>query len=314
MQEVKEVNHFVLGVDIGGTTVKIGLFDMNKQLKDKWVIPTDTSEKGQHILSDIWQFVSHKIDPSTIHGIGFGVPGPVRQDIVLNCVNFGWGEVHIKNAFEAIASRDDLVIKVANDASLAAFGEKTFGAGRGFSEVVMITIGTGVGGGIIINHTLLEGKNGSAGELGHMIVDPKYLFPCNCGKRGCLETVASANGITRLAKYHLEQCDQASVLRTTPHLSAKKIFDIAKEGDLFALQIIDEAMDYLAKGLASILLAIDPDCLILGGGVAMAGPFLIDRLRPKLMAYLSPFIRDLTIRLAELGSDAGIYGAMALIE
>ncbi|HOP57572.1 MAG TPA: ROK family protein [Bacillota bacterium] len=305
---------YLLGIDIGGTSVKIGLFNLEGFLLDKRSIITDRSQNGSHILRDIAVFIKKNWLLSSIAGIGLGVPGPVKNNIVETCVNLGWGITDPKTELNKYFNYEDIAIKVTNDASAAALGEYAAGAAKGYSNVVLLTLGTGIGGGVIIDGRLHEGVDGISGEFGHIVVDKKHAFLCNCGKRGCLETVASATGIARLAKYNLDNTDFSSKLRNMDSFSAKTVFDLAKEKDEVAVLTIDEAADNLAAMLGSITLTIDPDLFVLAGGVSLAGDYLLQSVKRHYPDYIRPFDVKAGIVLATLGSDAGIYGAMQLVK
>ena len=231
------------GVDIGGTSIKMSLFEMTGHMVDKWEIPTNTENNGSSILDDVaavieGRLVSDGISKDDVEGIGIGVPGPVVQDsVVMCCVNLGWGRVEVAKELEI---KTGLKVCVGNDANVAALGEMWQGGGKGYRNVIMITLGTGVGGGIIIDGRIINGSNGAGGEIGHIFVEESETEVCGCGKRGCLEQYASATGIVRLAKRALAADDQDSMLRANQDLSAKAVADAAKEGDALALYVIDQ--------------------------------------------------------------------------
>ena len=184
------MSKYVFGVDIGGTTVKLGVFSVEGELLDKWEIKTRTEDGGANVLPDIAEALTDKMNSMSISkdevkGVGMGVPGPVREDgTVDGCVNLGWG---VFNAAEALGAKLGLPVKVGNDANVAALGEYWQGGGKGYKNVIMVTLGTGVGGGVIINGKIIDGTNGAGGEIGHMTIDPDETAVCNCGKKGCLE-------------------------------------------------------------------------------------------------------------------------------
>ncbi len=307
------MSRYLIGVDIGGTSIKIGCFDLNGYLIEKWDIPTDKSNQGENILKDIAYSIINKVDVQSITGIGFGVPGPVSDGVVLNCVNLGWGQKNVSQEFNRIFPYDYIPVRVSNDANIACAGEVFSGSGKGYKNVVMFTLGTGVGGGILVDGKIVEGLNGVAGELGHMLIDRKYNLPCNCGKKGCTETVASATGIVNLAKLKLKETTQRSLLRQYDNFSAKRVFDMAKQGDEIALQVIDEASDYLAYAMSLVALTLNPELFIIGGGVSNAGDFLLDKIKTRFYPYVGPFIKNQKMVIASLGNDAGMYGAAFLV-
>lgn len=265
--------NYVFGVDIGGTTVKIGLFTVDGAMVDKWEITTRTDEGGKYILNDIAASVEAKlaekeIDKTDVKGIGMGVPGPVKQDgTVLRCVNLGWG---IFNAAEELSGIIGLPVKAGNDANMAALGEMWQGGGKGYKNIVMVTLGTGVGGGIILDGKMLSGVNGAGGEIGHIQVNDDETEVCGCGRKGCLEQYTSATGIVRMANTMLNTTDRPSSLRSAQYVSAKAVFDAAKQGDELASEIVDKHGKCLGKSLAQIACVVDPEVFVIGGGVSKA--------------------------------------------
>lgn len=306
---------YAFGIDVGGTTCKIGFFETNGKLIDKWEIKTNTENNGAAILSDIAQAVDNKlaqegISKDDVQGVGIGVPGPVKSNGVVNrCVNLGWGIVNVE---EELGNLTGLKVKAGNDANVAALGEMWQGAAKGCKDVIMVTLGTGVGGGIIVNGKMLTGANGAGGEIGHIHVEDDEQETCGCGNRGCLEQYSSATGVTRLAKRKLEKTTQDSVLRTTT-LSAKSVFDAVKAKDPVAMEIAEQFGQYLGEGLAAIACVTNPEAFVIGGGVSKAGSVLIDYIRPYYQKAVFHADRDVKFELATLGNDAGIYGAAKLV-
>lgn len=305
-----------IGIDIGGTTVKIGMFKIDGELLEKWEIPTRTEEDGKHILGDIAASVKNKIaernmSASEFVGAGMGLPGPVEPDGQIPfCVNLGW---KAGNPQKELSELLGMPVKSGNDANVAALGEMWQGGGRGYTDLVMITLGTGVGGGIILNKQIWPGVKGVAGEIGHMHVMDDEKEPCNCGGYGCVEQAASATGIVRTATRMLAVDETPSVLRGVERIGAKEILDAAKAGDELALKAINKSMRYLGWAMASITMVIDPQAYIIGGGVSKAGSFLIDMIQ-KYHDTMSPMSTNKAkVVLAELGNDAGIFGAAKLI-
>lgn len=303
---------YLMGIDVGGTTVKIGQFDLEGTLLAKWDIPTDRTDRGSHILEQIHASLAGKLDLNEVKGIGFGVPGPVSEGVVFNCVNLGWGSTNVEREFRKYLKNPEVQIKVSNDANVAAAGEVFQGVAKGYRNVCLFTLGTGVGGGIIVDGKLVDGVNGIGGELGHLLVDRSGRFACNCGKKGCLETVASATGIVNLAKMHMAQ-DSTSLLHKFESFSAKRVFDLAKAGDRAALKAVDEAADYLAYAASLVTLVNNPELFVFGGGVSAAGQFLIDLIEKHYPDYVRPFLEKGHFALASLGNDAGMYGAAFLV-
>lgn len=312
------MDRFCFGVDLGGTTVKIGLFTVDGILQEKWEIPTRTENHGAVILSDIAASVKNKMEvchltKEQVSGIGIGVPGPVvNENLVQGCVNLGWGNVCVADELSALTG---LKVKAANDANVAALGEQWQGGGKGFSNLVMFTLGTGVGGGIIQNGQIISGTNGAAGEIGHMvIVDPdEVVGTCGCGHRGCLEQVASATGIVNLAMKRMKETDEKSILRTVEPLTAKDVLDAAKAGDVLAVQVAEQMMKALGRAAAYIACVVNPDVFVIGGGVSRAGEYLIEGISRYYRDYAFHASVDTKFVLASLGNDAGMTGAAGMV-
>lgn len=305
------------GVDIGGTTVKFGLFHENGELLEKWEIPTRKEEAGRWIAEDIAASLKKKVEEKNltmkeISGIGVGVPGPVTEDgVVHQCPNLGWGVFNVAEKFQELTGVEN--IKIGNDANVAALGEMWRGGGKGSENIVMITLGTGVGGGVVIHGKILTGNRGAAGEIGHLCVNYEEKDTCGCGKHGCLEQYASATGIVKQAKRLLAKDNRETKLRDIKQLSAKGIFDAAKIGDEVALELVDQLGFYL--GMASSYLAqiVDPEVYVIGGGVSRAGKILLDAIERHYDENVMNALKHKEFRLAELGNDAGIYGAVKMV-
>ena len=312
------MDQFCFGVDLGGTTVKIGLFSIEGQLQDKWEIPTRTENHGAEILSDIAASIQSRMDTGhlskeQVTGIGIGVPGPVlNENIVQGCVNLGWGNVRVADELSALTG---LKVKAANDANVAALGEQWQGGGKGFQNLVMFTLGTGVGGGIIQNGRIISGANGAAGEIGHMVIvdSDEVVGTCGCGHRGCLEQVASATGIVNLTEKKLAECSQDSVLREISPLTAKDVLDAAKAGDALAEQAAENMMKQLGRAAAYIACVVNPDIFVIGGGVSKAGEYLIEGISRYYKDYAFHASADTKFALASLGNDAGMIGAAGMV-
>ena len=312
------MDKYCFGVDLGGTTVKIGLFSIEGQLQDKWEIPTRTENHGAEILSDIAASIQSRMDTGhlskeQVTGIGIGVPGPVlNENIVQGCVNLGWGNVRVADELSALTG---LKVKAANDANVAALGEQWQGGGKGFQNLVMFTLGTGVGGGIIQNGRIISGANGAAGDIGHRgIVDSdEVVGTCGCGHRGCLEQVASATGIVNLTEKKLAECSQDSVLREISPLTAKDVLDAAKAGDALAEQAAENMMKQLGRAAAYIACVVNPDIFVIGGGVSKAGEYLIEGISRYYKDYAFHASADTKFALASLGNDAGMIGAAGMV-
>lgn len=301
------------GVDIGGTTVKIGLFSVDGELMDKWEIPTNKKDNGKYILSDIANFINQMIDTKKINkediiGVGLGVPGPVNKNGVVSvCVNLGWNSFNVEKEFHEITG---LPVKVGNDANVAALGEMWQGAGKGYQDVLMVTLGTGVGGGCVLDGKIISGMHGAGGEIGHMPVKDDEPIACNCGNHGCLEQYVSATGIVTQAKKMLDKDDCPSSLRDYDCLEAKHIYDEAKNGDGIANELVDSTCKILAKALAQVCCVMDPEIIVIGGGVSKAGDILTSRITKFFKNYAFNACKDTPIVLAKLENDAGMYGCV----
>lgn len=308
--------NFCFGVDIGGTSVKIGLFHCDGTLVDKWEIKTRKEERGKYILADVAESVLKKMEEKNLNreqilGIGLGVPGPVQKDsIICVSVNLGWG---VLNVAEELSGLTGFPVKAANDANVAALGEMWQGGGKGYQNIVMVTLGTGVGGGIILNGQIVSGEHGAAGEIGHMTIEPREQEVCNCGKKGCLEQFASATGIVRMAKKMSKEYKENSVLKNQKEISAKSVLDGAKDGDVLCIQIMDQVAYYLGWALANVSVVMDPQAFVIGGGVSKAGDFLIEKIKQSYQKNAFSTSIEATFTIAKLGNDAGIYGAAKLI-
>lgn len=306
---------YVFGVDIGGTSIKMGLFDVNGQVLDKWEIPTNKESGGLKILPEVAQSIQKKMeekkmDISEVVGAGVGSPGPIGADgTVHGAVNLGWGEFNIP---EVLSGYLNMPVKAANDANVAALGEMWQGGGKGYKNLVAVTLGTGVGGGIIIDGEILTGANGSGGEIGHIHIEDKEVEECNCHNKGCFEQYTSATGIVRLAKRRLAQDNKASILRTG-NVNAKTVFDAVKKGDEVAIEIAQQFGEYMGKGLAMIAGVVDPEIFVIGGGVSKAGEILFEYIKPSYDKYAFSGCRNVKLALATLGNDAGIFGAAKLV-
>lgn len=304
---------YVLGIDIGGSMIKIGCFDLAGQLLEKWTLLTDTTNQGSLILPTIAHFIKQQLNQDEILAIGVGVPGIVQKGIAITCVNLGWEHLDVKETLHSLMENRDIQIEVANDASLAALGEYYDGAGKGSQNLILLTLGTGIGGGVIIDGKILEGSAGFAGEFGHIVVDFDRRLACKCGKSGCLETVASATGMVRLAMILLQENSQDSLLRTYPYLNAKRIFECAISGDILANEVVEEAAKKLGYMFSILALSFNPDVFILGGGVANAGSFFLEKIMKHFHQFVIPLLKDSNFRLASLGNDAGMVGACRMV-
>lgn len=309
---------YAVGVDVGGTTVKIGIFRTSGDLLLKWEIVTDKKDGGRNILPDIADSIksmlSNKgISLDEIQGVGIGIPGAIlNRSIVNRAVNLGWDVVPVKDQLEQLFD-GKINVLVGNDANVAALGEMWQGGGKGFKDIVMVTLGTGVGGGIIINEQILDGTFGAAGEIGHMPVNPQETRVCGCGKKGHLEQYASATGIANTAKAVVSSTKEDTELKGLDSITAKDVFDAAKRGDKVALGIVDYTAEILGRGLAMVAAVVDPQAFVIGGGVSKAGPILTDSIQKYYRKYAFHASEDTKFVLATLGNDAGIYGAVRMV-
>ena len=306
---------YVFGVDVGGTTVKMGLFNVDGEVLDKWEIKTRTENGGEAILPDIAAAANAKLEEKGIAkdevaGLGIGIPGPINEEgVVPHTANLGWG---YKEVSKELSELTGLPCKGGNDANVAALGEMWKGGAAGYQNVVMVTLGTGVGGGIIIGGKILTGSNGAGGEIGHLHVDDNIPGQCGCGNKGCLEQVASATGITNLANQALAASDKPSMLREG-EVSAKTVFDAVKADDELAKEVAERFGKYLGTALANITAVTDPQAIVIGGGVSKAGPILLEYVEKYYQQYCFKSCKNVKFALATLGNDAGIYGCAKLV-
>lgn len=306
---------YCFGVDIGGTTVKMGLFTEDGTVLDKWEITTRKENHGAAILPDVAKSIEeklalHGIEKEKVVGIGVGVPAPVTGDgVVKQTANLNWEWKNVKAELEELTG---ITTKVENDANVAALGEMWKGGGKGNKNMVMVTLGTGVGGGIIVNGNILTGTNGAGGEIGHIVINPEEKKRCGCGKTGCLEQYASATGIVRLARKKLLDFNGETVLQMES-VTAKDVFDAVKAGDEAAIEVAEEFGRYLGYSLAIVSTLVDPSIYVIGGGVSKAGEILFDYIKGPYMEKAFFANKEVKFALAELGNDAGIYGAAKLV-
>ena len=306
---------FGFGIDVGGTTVKLAYFDESGKMLDKWEIPTNTDNNGIRVLPDIADSIKDYLQRNSIRkehiiGIGIGVPGPVSEDGIVNkCVNLGWD---VKDLHGELSALTGFPVKGGNDANVAALGECWKGSGNGCKNMVMATLGTGIGGGVVLGGKIIAGVHGAGGEIGHMILNPEETEPCGCGNYGCAEQYCSANGSVRLAKRYLAAHDNATPLRDLRNLRCKDLFDAGDQGDPTALAILDQYYTLLGRFLANICCTIDPEVIVLGGGVRKTGQPIIDGVAKYFRKYAFHACQETRIVLATLGNDAGAYGAFKL--
>lgn len=307
---------YCFGVDVGGTTVKIGFFQEDGVIKEKWEIITRKEENGENILPDIAASILEKLEETGIPkeeviGVGIGIPAPIKEDgIVKNTANLGWGYKEVKKELEELTG---LRVETGNDANVAALGEMWLGGGKGHKNMVMVTLGTGVGGGVIVEGKCLVGGHGGGGEIGHLCMNYEETERCGCGKQGCLEQYASATGIARLAKQRLAKDEKPSILRGKADNTAKDVFDAVKAGDKVADEIAVEFGNYLGHALANVACICDPTVFVIGGGVSKAGEILFRYIEKPFMEKAFFANKETEFRLATLGNDAGICGAAKLV-
>ena len=303
---------YAFGIDVGGTSVKLGLVNTEGELIDKWEIPTRTEDGGRNVLPDIADSVKAKITEKGITedivGAGIGLPGPVDEDgVIRKAVNLHWDRT-FNVADELSGMLGGMKVKAGNDANVAALGEFWQGAGKNYGDMVMVTLGTGVGGGIIHNGRIYAGVTGAGGEIGHLCLVPDEKIACNCGNHGCLEQYASATGIVRLTKEELDASDEDSELRHT-EVSAKSMWEAVKHGDAIAIRVAERFGFYLGWGLAVIAGVVNPEVFVLGGGVSKAGEMIIPYIEEHFKKHAFHACRDAKIVIATLGNNAGIMGA-----
>ena len=310
------MQEYCFGIDVGGTTVKMGLFRTDGELLEKWEITTRTANGGEAILPDVAASILDKmkereISREDVIGVGVGAPGPIDgEGTVYNAVNLGWGTFSIKNQLQGLLN---IPVEAGNDANVAALGEMWKGGGQGHKNLVAVTLGTGVGGGIIADGRILSGATGAAGEIGHIHVMDGEQEMWNCGNYGCLEQYTSATGIVRLAKRRLAADDKPSSLRGNDSISAKTVFDAVKAGDELAIEVAEQFGEILGKELANIAGVVNPEIFVIGGGVSKAGPILLDYIQKNYIPYVFAGSRGALFALATLGNDAGIYGAAKMV-
>lgn len=309
------MSKYCFGVDVGGTTIKMGLFDTEGNVLDKWEIVTRKENDGENVLPDIAAAIKDKMEDNQIAqyevaGVGVGVPGPVdSKGTVYKCANLGWGVINVN---ETLSKMLGVPVKAGNDANVAALGEMWRGGGQGYDNIVVVTLGTGVGGGIIVDGQMLTGAIGAGGEIGHIHVQDGEEEACGCGNKGCLEQYASATGIVRLAKRALAKTDKPSVLRNG-EISAKSVWDAVKEDDEVAIEVAEQFGKYLGEGLAAIACVTNPQAFVIGGGVSKAGGILLSYIEKNYKPVVFHGSRDAKFTLATLGNDAGIFGAAKLV-
>ncbi len=307
---------WLVGVDLGGTTIKIAFITMDGHIVEKWEIPTNIELDGKNIVPDIAISIDAKLEELSepkekLAAIGMGAPGfiDMKTGFIYHAVNIGWRDYPLKEELEKATG---LSVTVDNDANIAAIGEMWRGAGDGEGNLLMVTLGTGVGGGIIVNGHIMHGTNGMAGEIGHITSIPDGGAPCNCGRMGCIETIASATGISRISKEKaLKDTTSAlyKILEQNGEVQAKDVAAAAEKGDKVAIETLEEVTFHLGLVIANLANSINPGKIVIGGGVSKAGNTLMERLQEKFKHYALPRVAEgAELKVATLGNDAGVIG------
>lgn len=301
---------YAIGIDIGGTAIKLGLFQTDGTLLEKWQLPTRTEDGGSHVLTDalssVWGVLTRRsISWSEVEGAGMGVPGPVDDGgTVFRCVNLGWGVFNIPEAMRRLEPGLNRV-QVSNDVNAAALGELWKGGAREYRSAFLVTLGTGIGGGLVLNDRIVNGAGGGAGEIGHFCVNPEEPEQCSCGGHGCLEQYASARGLLR--------CARKAMPGAPKNMSAKMVCDMAREGNPVALSLLEQLGHRLGWTLTAVAGSVDPEVFVIGGGLSQAGSILLDKIASEYRKFAFHAFRDTEFVLAELGNDAGIYGCVKML-
>lgn len=315
-------NKKVIGIDLGGTTAKIGILNQTGAIESSWSVGTDISNKGANIVPNIIASINQKLadlklTSADFLGIGMGSPGTVNreQGTVIGAYNLNWKT--LQPIRELTEEGTGIPFFIDNDANVAALGEQWVGAGNEEANVAFITLGTGVGGGLIVDGKLIHGALDAAGEIGHITVEPNG-YECTCGKKGCLEQYASATGVVHLARdmgyTYAGNSELKNKIEAEELIDAKLVFDLAKANDPLAVLVIDRFVYYLALALGNVANLLNPSTIILGGGVSKAGDFLAEKVRQAIKEFTFPTIRKVTkIKIAQLGNDAGMIGAASLV-
>ena len=308
---------YVFGVDVGGTFIKMGFFDSEGTLIDKWEIPSDKNLSGAQFLSRIAEDVKSRLARanaalSDCMGVGLAVPGPVLPDGSMpRLTNLDWGSLNVREVLSE--SLPGLRVEAANDANAAALGELWKGAGQGRQSLVMVTLGTGVGGGVVLDGKILTGVTGAGGEIGHIVVNEAETDSCGCGLKGCVEQYAAAPGLIRVTKQRLAESTAPSVLRGRADFSAKDVMDAVKDGDVVADEAFQIMCRMLGKALAGVAVTVNPDLFVIGGGLSKAGSIITDTVSRYYANFAFYAVRETPIVLATLGNDGGICGAARLV-
>ncbi|SFL82261.1 glucokinase [Gracilibacillus orientalis] len=310
----------LIGVDIGGTTVKNAIISNHGELIAKWEIPTNLANQGENVPKDIWSSIENKLSELNVKkercaGLGVGAPGFIEPETgkVAIAVNIGWENFQLK---EILEKSSGLNVYVDNDANIAALGENWKGSGNQVENMLAVTLGTGVGGGIISNGQIVSGANGTGAEIGHITVEQNGAA-CNCGRNGCLETVTSATGIVRQAEELIAKGKAISLKKrkdTNGVITTKDIFELAAAGDKESKALLDHVYDVLGFTLAAVAITVNPAKIVIGGGVSKAGNALLEPLKKAFGKYTLPRTNEACeFVIAQLGNDAGVYGGAYLV-
>lgn len=315
-----EEKKYIIAADVGGMSVKMGLF-LEDALLEKWAIVTNPgeTERGQkhQLLEDVAlsareHLSNREISMSDLRGVGIGIPGPVKDDgIVLRAPNLHWGVANVRE--ELISYLGTPNVAISNDANIAAMGEVWKGGGRGYDTIVMLTLGTGIGGGVVIGGRILNGACGAAGEIGHLPLRNDPEAKCNCGKTGCLEYYTAAAGIVRTARSYLATEQERSCLRDLTDITPRDVFDGAKAGDPICLRVVESFGDAMGQACAQVAQILNPQAFVIGGGISKAGSIILDTIKAHFVPRVLPALRDTPFCLAQLGNDAGIYGGAKMV-
>lgn len=309
---------YAFGVDLGGNAIKIGLFQTTGNLVEKWTIPTRLEDHGSHLLSDVVDAIRAKMEERSltwdvVEGVGMGVPGPVDQDgTVMRCVNLGWDILNVPKAVQELEPAIEK-LKVANDVNAATLGEMWQGGAQWNNSAVMVTLGVGVGSGIVVDNKVFVGSTGAAGEIGHMCVNPKETERCTCGNYGCLEQYCSDTGLVHIAKMVLEELPEAPSMLREGEITPETICQAAKKGDIAASEVMERFGQLMGQALTAVACTVNPQVFVIGGQMAQAGMVILKPIEAYFRRYAFHAFRNTPFVLAELGEDAGIYGSVRML-
>lgn len=309
---------YVFGVDLGGNAIKIGLFQTTGNLVEKWTIPARLEDHGSHLLADVVDAIRAKMAERSltwdvVEGVGMGVPGPVDQDgTVMRCVNLGWDILNVPQAVRELEPAIEK-LKVANDVNAATLGEMWQGGAQWNNSAVMVTLGVGIGSGIVVDNKVFVGSTGAAGEIGHMCVNPKETERCTCGNYGCLEQYCSDTGLVHTAQLVLEERPEEPSLLRDGEITPKAICQAAKKGDAAATEVLDRFGQLMGQALTAVACTVNPQVFVIGGQMAQAGMAILKPIETYFRRYAFHAFRNTPFVLAELGEDAGIYGSVRML-